>query len=282
MSKDRLYHCCDCLNNISVDKIRELNNRFLCKGCYKDFMKKLPDNDRRKIEYMKTSEYQRDIVSCVICKKKHHRMNYLEGIGDFCNYHHQIVYKVYCDIQNPNKEMWTRIRHWTDRRRLSAYHLNHNDWEEEEQEDYSFQRVIDTIILTPKQEIEKDRLRKVIIESFKFTSNVDIEDTLNILVNNFGGDLENFTFCRECISVVRNAKEGLCGYCSGYDDIDNTENKDEKEYKIIELVNMIKELQEEININRQNIEKYKAPFDIMKNFLNCFNDTKIDENLISL
>ncbi|CAG8752345.1 11549_t:CDS:2, partial [Cetraspora pellucida] len=109
-----------------IDKITEMNKKFLCFGCKKDFIERLPDNDKRKIQFINSPENQRDIVNCVVCEKEHHRFSYLDGIGDFCDYHHQVAYKVYQDIQNPNKDLWTRIMHWTEsnRTRLAAYKLN--------------------------------------------------------------------------------------------------------------------------------------------------------------
>ncbi|CAG8815621.1 4952_t:CDS:1, partial [Cetraspora pellucida] len=217
MSKGRIYHCCKCADNISVEKIIEDNNIFYCKGCYKVFIENLPNNDQRKIEYMQSSEYQRDIVICRLCNKTHHRVYFVEGAGDFCDRHHQIAYLVSEDIENPNKSLWTRIIHRTEssRTKMSAYPLNqsaimrivlryknaisitfeealkeqigdiwnsagttddNDDWNAE---DYRFTRVIDNLNISSEQELEKQRLRKLILESFDFSSNIDIEEILN-------------------------------------------------------------------------------------------------------
>ncbi|CAG8736898.1 16357_t:CDS:1, partial [Cetraspora pellucida] len=124
LSKKRQYHCCDCKAILYIDKITKINNMFLCFGCKKQFIERLPDNDKRKIQFINSPENQRDIVTCVVCEKEHHRFSYLDGIGDFCDYHCQAAYKVYQDIQNPNKDLWTCILHWTETERLSAYKLN--------------------------------------------------------------------------------------------------------------------------------------------------------------
>ncbi|CAG8652156.1 5991_t:CDS:1, partial [Cetraspora pellucida] len=126
LSNKRQYHCCNCNDITYVDKLTSINNTFLCFGCKKEFINRLPNNDNRKIQFVQSPENQRDIVSCVICKKNHHRFSYLDGIGDFCSWHHQAAYKVLRDIEDPNKALWTRIKHWTtsSKTRLSSYSLN--------------------------------------------------------------------------------------------------------------------------------------------------------------
>ncbi|CAG8832427.1 15863_t:CDS:1, partial [Cetraspora pellucida] len=235
ISNKRLYHCCNCIDIIYVDDIVEQeNNKFLCKRCNKDFLERLPNNDRRKIEYMQSSEYQKDIVKCVVCEKDHHHFHFVEGAGNFCNIEHQIAYLVSKDIENPNKHLWTRIIHRTEstKTKMSAYSLNQTAilrtvlkfrkeinisyeealdeqagdiWNTQEttddtddwySDDYRFTRVINNLNIPLEQELEKQRLRKLIVESFDFSSNIDIEEILNSLYDRFGGNLQNITFCK--------------------------------------------------------------------------------------
>ncbi|CAG8478459.1 7953_t:CDS:1, partial [Scutellospora calospora] len=124
-SKERKYHCCKCYEISKCFDLIDLgDSRFNCKRCYEIFCEGLPEDDQRKLEYYQSNEYQKNIVNCVICDKEHKRGNYLEGIGNFCDIHHQIAYKVWEDIQNPNKNINDRIEHWTEIRRLASYSLN--------------------------------------------------------------------------------------------------------------------------------------------------------------
>ncbi|CAG8819872.1 5168_t:CDS:2, partial [Cetraspora pellucida] len=106
--------------------IEKENNKFLCKRCNKDFLENLPDNDPRKKEYLQSSEYQRYIVKCILCRKDHQHHLFLEGAGNFCCKEHQIAYLVSKDIENKNKFLWTQIIHRTDltKTRMSAYAIN--------------------------------------------------------------------------------------------------------------------------------------------------------------
>ncbi|CAG8776939.1 401_t:CDS:1, partial [Cetraspora pellucida] len=125
MSKKRKYHCCQCFDIISFEKMNKKEPRkFICEGCYKQNVMNLPDDDERKIRYKQSSEYQRHLVKCVVCEIEHSRFNYIEGAEDFCCWDHQIVYLVCRDITNPNKDLWTRIRHYTETGKLSSYKLN--------------------------------------------------------------------------------------------------------------------------------------------------------------
>ncbi|CAG8539043.1 8715_t:CDS:2, partial [Scutellospora calospora] len=123
ISKERRYHCCECHN---IFKFYKLDKDYKCKECYRIFCENLDEDDIRKIEYIQSNEYQKNLVNCVVCDKEHKRGNYIEWIGDFCDNHHQIAYKVWDDIQNPNKEIWTRIDHWTESTKsgMSYYPIN--------------------------------------------------------------------------------------------------------------------------------------------------------------
>ncbi|CAG8538935.1 8021_t:CDS:2 [Cetraspora pellucida] len=220
---------------------KEEPKKFICQECYEENVMNLPDNDARKIKYKQSSEYQRYLVKCVICEIEHPRFNYVEGAEDFCCWEHQI----------------TQIQHYTEIGKLSSYKLNksailrtvaseYDTWNEQDQ--YSFQNVIDNIILTLQQRNDKERLKKFIIESFDISSNIDIELVINRLFDNFGGNLQEISFCRECFIVVKNAQNSLCGYCVNYDkgsvEITNNEILDKDKINRLE--------------NQKKHEKYKS------------------------
>ncbi|CAG8787148.1 2092_t:CDS:1 [Cetraspora pellucida] len=330
-TKYRRYHCCECKSILTIGQIYELEeNIFKCKECYERFIYNLNDDDNRKIQYLMSSEYQRYLAKCVICKKEHKRVYYLDGIGDFCNIHHQVAYKVYQDIENPNKKLWLRIRHWTDmsKTRLSAYPINQtailrtvlimknllnnmsydealeeqngdffnsvgttddNDWYEE---DYTFERIIDNLIL-PEEIIERERLRKLIIESFNFGSNIDIEDILTKLQKNYGS-LKRITFCKSCwlVDLVERVKNNLCSKCNNdgnNDDTNNNEinneeiNNNDINVRINELMKQISEIKLESEKIKIENDKYRKPFVFLKQFLNSVNSiNNDDDNLILL
>ncbi|CAG8722803.1 21221_t:CDS:1 [Cetraspora pellucida] len=324
MSYNRRYHCCRCLDIINVDKIRETNNTFLCIGCNAEFYENLNDNDNRKIQYKNSDEYRKNLVKCVVCQKEHKRASYLDGIGDFCDIHHQVAYKVWRDMDNPNIKLWTRIIHWTDtnQTRLSAYPMNQSailrtvlrlqnkldisyeealneksgdfwnskgetdDSDDWYYDDYSFARVINTLNINNEQRIERERLRKLIIESFEFHSNIDIENLLDNLHRNFGGNLENITFCKSCWCVVKKTRENLCDDCNPNRD-NNQENlinnNNDNYIKIMEKMEEISNQINQLNLiskeNKNEIEKIKAPFVLIKNLCNTFSDK--DKDFIS-
>ncbi|CAG8487995.1 3127_t:CDS:2, partial [Cetraspora pellucida] len=324
MSKKRQYHCCNCKAILYINKITKINEKFLCFRCKKQFIERLPDNDIRKIEFINSPENQRDIVVCVVCKKTHHRFSYLDGIGDFCDYHCQAAYKVYQDIQNPNKDLWTRIRHWTETEKLSAYKMNQSailrtvlimknflsllyekaledqigdffnsasetdddDWYSE---DYSFTRVMRSLKITPEEQKEKERLRKIIVESFTFNSDIDVEDILDSLHERFGKSIKDYTFCKSCWYIIKKTENNLCSDCDLENISTNNENNDFSDNRIILLENKIEELVKQIDrlkieseYHRTQVDQYKAPFLLFKNFIKLFNDTKEEENLITL
>ncbi|CAG8706581.1 1064_t:CDS:2 [Cetraspora pellucida] len=329
-SKHRRYHCCECKVILTIDNIYELeDNIFKYKGCYKNFHMGLNENDERRKEYIQSSEYQRYLVNCVVCKKEHKRAYYLDGIGDFCNIHHQVAYKVYQDIENPNKKLWIHIRHWTDtsKTRLSAYLMNQiailrtvlimknllnisydealkeqngdffnsagttddNDWYEE---DYTFERIVDNLI-SPEEMNEKERLRKLIIESFNFGSNIDIKDILTKLQKNYGS-LKRITFCKSCwlVDLVERVKNNLCSKCNNdgnNDDTNNNEinneeiNNNDINVRINELMKQISEIKLESEKIKIENDKYRKPFVFLKQFLNSVNSiNNDDDNLILL
>ncbi|CAG8781831.1 14639_t:CDS:1, partial [Cetraspora pellucida] len=260
-----------------IDKITEINKKFLCFGCKKDFIERLPDNDKRKIQFINSPENQRDMVVCVVCKKEHHRFSYLDGIGDFCDYHCQIAYKVYQDIQNPNKDLWTRIQHWTETGRLSAYKLNQSSilrtvlkmkkllflsyekaLEDQEGdffnaagetdssdwyfEDYSFTRVMRSLNITPEEQKAKERLRKIIIESFNFNSDIDVEDILDGLHERLGKSIKDYTFCKSCWYITKKTEKNLCSDCNLEDVNTDNDNNNFSDNRITLLENKIEEL----------------------------------------
>ncbi|CAG8440263.1 785_t:CDS:2 [Scutellospora calospora] len=289
-SKERRYHCCEYHN---IFRFYEIDKDFKCRDCYGIFCESLQEDDDRRIQYYQSSEYQRKLVKCYICEIEHIRGIYLDGEGDFCDSIHQAAYKVYYDIQNPNKNIWISIKHYTQSRRtrLASQNINQtavyrtvmimqgkesmsyaealetqvndkwNDgegWDNDDTEDINENISDNNVeILTSKEQKETDRFRNMILK-FNFSNNIDIENIINNIRKNFES-LKGLTMCKSCRFVLKITKVTENNSC------DTCEKDSDKDKRIQDLERRIDEMTKEIN-------RYKQPYILIKNFINLFND----------
>ena len=131
-SKRRTHHCCLCFTPQQPEKLYKLEEKLACTACYKTHYESLDPSDPEAFEYYDTGLGRGTLVRCKVCRlqKPRSKMHYLESMqGDlwFCELEHMYAYKVSTDLQyNPNYEIWTRIRHYTESNRSagSQYDMN--------------------------------------------------------------------------------------------------------------------------------------------------------------
>ncbi|CAG8443573.1 11313_t:CDS:2, partial [Scutellospora calospora] len=185
-SQKRKYHCCTCKK---IFYYHQLKDGYKYLSCYEVFCERLPENDYRKITYLQSDKYRRNLVRCVIYNKEYKRGNFLEEEGDFCDIHHQVAYK--------NSQ--GTIDKWDE-----------NDYEESES---SIKKDKGKSAEIPLDEIiEVKRIRKLIINNYTFDDNIDIIEMINKEYKRFGS-LKNITICKECFSFINRVKNNLCINC---------------------------------------------------------------------
>ena len=131
-SSKRTHHCCHCQKPNRPEDLRALNNQFVCRGCYSDYHYELPSDDPQRIYYYDQGDGRGTLVPCKICEETRptSRMYSLESLEQalwFCDLEHLYAYKAGQDIlYNPNYNLWTRIRHYTESNRSagSQYEMN--------------------------------------------------------------------------------------------------------------------------------------------------------------
>lgn len=114
------------------DDIRLLNNILVCKVCWTDFHQQLSREDPCSIEYFTNGDGQGLLTKCKLCQEEgiRSRMHKLDSSSEdswFCNLEHFYAYKAARDVEeNPNRNLWIRVRHYTESTRNAghSYDLN--------------------------------------------------------------------------------------------------------------------------------------------------------------
>ena len=128
----RVNHCCECKVPKRPEEIRPLEQTLVCKGCWIDFHHALDQDDPRSIEFFTNGEGRGTLTECMLCAKQciRSRMIKLDSTQEdtrFCNLECLYAYKAAKDVEwNPNYNLWTRVRHYTESTRNAghAYDLN--------------------------------------------------------------------------------------------------------------------------------------------------------------
>ena len=131
-SHKRINHCYRYKTLQIPEDIRLLNNTLVCKICWTDYYQQLLRGDPQSIKYFTNSDGQGLLTKCVLCKEEHirtrmHKLDTTQEDSWFCNLEHFYAYKAAQDIEwNPNYNLWTRVRHYTESTRNAghAYDLN--------------------------------------------------------------------------------------------------------------------------------------------------------------
>src|SRR5260364_360299 len=128
----RTNHCCKCKVPKKPEEIRPLNQTMVCKGCWIDFHHALELDDPRSIEFFTNGEGRGTLTECKLCKEqgirsKMIKLNSSREDVRFCDLEHLYAYKAAQDVEhNPNYNLWTRVRHYTESTRNAghSYDLN--------------------------------------------------------------------------------------------------------------------------------------------------------------
>src|ERR1051325_6071504 len=97
-----------------------MDTQMFCRRCYTDFHYALDHEDPRSIAFYTHGEGRGLLVECQICQKsephsKMYRLDSLQAELWFCDLEHLYIYKANQDIlYNPNYNLWTRIRYYTE------------------------------------------------------------------------------------------------------------------------------------------------------------------------
>ena len=97
-----------------------MDTQMFCRKCYTDFHYELDREDPRSIAFYTHGEGRGLLVECQICQKseprsKMYRLDSLRAELWFCDLEHLYAYKASQDVlYNPNYNLWTRIRHYTE------------------------------------------------------------------------------------------------------------------------------------------------------------------------
>ena len=81
-SNRRIYHCCQCQNPQLGEKLKELEGKLICNGCYTTFHQQLDRDDPRSRHYYTQGEGSGTLVTCKVCKieEPRNRMQYIDSI----------------------------------------------------------------------------------------------------------------------------------------------------------------------------------------------------------
>jgi len=253
--KYRTHHCCQYKNPQQPERLQLHENRLICTTCYKTYIEALDHDNPLSQEYYHHGLGRGTLVSCKICaqQKPRARMHRLESIRDelwFCELEHMYAYKVSQDLQhNPNYEIWTRIRHYTESTRNAGHQYNLNQsriyrivqvlleddnnkdmmeiLEEQDTDQYNRDWTNDeiTILLRSESErialteVEEATLQQILQESFDISQpDFDARQAIENLRKNFEGKV---ALCHECLMATQLAEldpnQGYCNDC--YQDI---------------------------------------------------------------
>lgn len=249
-SHKRTHHCCECKDPQRPETLKLLNQTLVCSGCYKDFHQELDQKDPRSIHYYTQGNGRGMLVNYKICNKSEpkNRMHNLENsIEDlwFCDLEHMYAYKAASDIlYNPNYNLWTRIKHYTESTRSagSYYHLNQTKVFRLakvylQETDLTLQEALEpqttdrfnqswndeeiSIILRAEQaieltDLEEQMLQQVLAESFDISHpEFDHRLALANLRRNFEHPVD---LCKECLHVKHQEEldqnNGYCEECA--------------------------------------------------------------------
>ena len=247
-SPRRTHHCCQCKVPNRPEVLKLLEEQLVCPGCYTDYHCALDREDPRSIQFFTQGEGRGMLVNCKICDKSdlRSRMCQLDSLREelwFCELEHLYAYKASQDVQyNPNYNLWTRIKHYTESTRNAGHQYELNQTriyrlarillEENDQTiAQALEPLISDRITQPWNPYEMqlilqaesdllsendiDPLQTILDESFD-TSHPDYDRkyALAILRRNFTVPVD---LCQECLHVKHqeelNANQGYCNDC---------------------------------------------------------------------
>ena len=300
-SQHRTHHCCQCLTPCRPEDLRSMDTRMFCRGCYTDFHYELDREDPRSIAFYTHGEGRGLLVECQICQKsepcsKMYRLDSLRAELWFCDLEHLYAYKASQDVlYNPNYNLWTRIRHYTESTQNAGhqYELNqtrifrlatirlhesdqtilealepqvndriNNEWTDEDM----------TLVLRAEQGLLDDeedypRLDQVIQNSFD-TSHPDFNQEYALAQMR-----RSFTYpvdlCKECLHMKHqdelDRNEGYCDDCAPSQVLfEPSQPEPEPVEEIVPLTTTIIEMQQQLDNQAYLIQQLQNRIDTLE------------------